>query len=147
MLSRGGEQLLGRTIGPLQFRFVVMPTVVTLLAIRAGLRDARTGEPAFLWGVISDPSRRRQRMLAAWKDIIRIFIVAMVLDGVYQVFVLRAFYVVQALIVAVACAIAPYVLFRGPTARLARALAGKRTMTTSGRKAVDTAENTQGESH
>ena len=125
MLSRGVEQLLGRAIGPLQFRLFVMPTVVTILAIRAGLRDARAGEPAFLWGIISEPSRRRQRMLAAWKDVARIFIVAIVLDTVYQVMVLRAFYVVQALIVAVACAIVPYVLFRGPTARLARVLSGK----------------------
>jgi hypothetical protein len=99
--------------------------VVTLLAIRAGLRDAREGQPAFLWGIISDPGRRRQRMLAAWKDIGRIFIVAIVLDTAYQLMVLRAFYVVQALIVAVACAIVPYVLFRGPAARLARGLSGK----------------------
>ena len=125
MLNRGIEQLFGRAIGPLNFRLVVMPTVVTLLAIRAGLRDAREGQPAFLWGIISDPSRRRQRMLAAWKDIARIFIVAIVLDTAYQLMVLRAFYVVQALIVAVACAILPYVLFRGPATRLARGLSGK----------------------
>jgi hypothetical protein len=43
-LTRGVEQLLGRASGPLQFRLVVMPTVVTLLAIRAGLRDARDGK-------------------------------------------------------------------------------------------------------
>ncbi len=131
MISRGVDQLLGRASGPLQFRLVVMPTVVTLLAIRAGLRDARAGEPAFLWGIISDPRRRRQRMLAAWRDVTRIFIVAIVLDTVYQVMVLRAFYVVQALIVAVTCAIVPYVLFRGPTARLARVLSGKRHDATS----------------
>ena len=131
MISRGFEQLLGRASGPLHLRLVIMPTVVTILAIRAGLRDARAGEPAFLWGIISDPSRRRQRILAAWRDITRIFIVAIVLDTVYQVMVLRTFYVVQALIVAVACAIVPYVLFRGPTARLARVLSGKRHDATS----------------
>jgi hypothetical protein len=126
MISRGVEQLLARASGPLQFRLVVMPTVVTLLAIRAGLSDARTGEPAFLLGIICDSNRRRERILAAWKDITRIFIVALVLDTAYQVMALRAFYVMQALIVAVACAIVPYVLFRGPTTRLARTLSGKR---------------------
>ena len=126
ILNRGVAQLLARTIGPLQFRLFVMPTVVTLLAIRAGLRDAREGELAFLWGIIFDPSRRRQRLLTASKDITRIFIVALVLDTVYQRLVFRAFYVVQALIVAVGCAIVPYVLFRGPTARLARALSKKK---------------------
>jgi len=143
MLSRGVEQLLGRASGPLHLRLVIMPTVVTTLAIRAGLRDARTGEPAFLWGIISDPSRRRQRIHAAWKDITRIFIVALVLDTVYQVTVLRAFYVVQALIVAVACAIVPYVLFRGPAARLARVLSGKKARAANV-SAGDTTESEEG---
>ena len=143
IMNRGVEQLLGRAIGPLQFRLIVMPTVVTLLAIRAGLRDAREGQPAFLWGIISEANRRRQRMLAAWKDIARIFIVAMVLDTAYQLMVLRTFYIVQALIVAVACAIVPYVLFRGPTARLARLLSGKQAGTANGEPAAETTENTE----
>lgn len=142
IISRGVEQLLGRASGPLHFRLFVMPTVVTLLAIRAGLRDARTGEPAFLWAVIWDPSRRRQRILAARKDIARVFIMAIVLDTVYQIFVLREFHIVQALIVAVACAIVPYVLFRGPTARLARALSGKKTTPTRGQAAAQRPEKT-----
>ena len=40
--------------------------------------------------------------------------------------VLQAFYVVQVLIVALACAIVPYVLFRGPVTRLTRRLYRKR---------------------
>lgn len=126
MLSRSIEQLLGRAIGPLQFRFFVMPTVVTLIAIRAGLKDARESRPAFLWDVLFNPTQRRRRLLAGWKHVARVFLVAMVLDTIYQVMVLQTFYVMQALIVAVACAILPYVLFRGPTTRLARVLGRKR---------------------
>jgi hypothetical protein len=144
MLNRGVEQLLGRTIGPLKLRLIVMPTVVTLIAIRAGLRDAREGRPAFLWGIISNPDERRRRLLAGWKDITRVFIVAMALDTVYQVMVLGAFYPVQALIMAVACAIVPYVLFRGPTTRLARALAGKQAGPTNSKPGTETSENTEG---
>ena len=125
MLNRGVEQLLGRTIGPLQFRLFVMPTVVTLIAIRAGLRDAREGHPAFLWGILSDPSRRRQRLRLASRDLARIFIVAIVLDTAYQLIVLRTFYPIQTLIVAVGCAIVPYVLVRGPVAFVARRLRRK----------------------
>ena len=44
----------------------------------------------------------------------------MVLDTAYQLYVLRAFYIGQLFIVTVACAIAPYVLIRGPITRLAR---------------------------
>lgn len=126
-LSRGIDQLLGRASGPLHFRLLVMPTVVTVLALRAGLKDAREGEPAFLWEVIVNPAGRRKRLVSAWDDIARIFIVALLLDTAYQLIFLRAFYVEQALIVAVACAIVPYALFRGPATRLVRALSRKKT--------------------
>jgi hypothetical protein len=122
ILSRGVEQLLGRASGPLHFRLVMMPTVVTILAVRAGLRDAREGQPAFLWAILTNSADRRQLLRSARKDIGRVFVIALVLDTVYQLIALRAFYVVQALVVAVVCAIVPYVLFRGPVTRLARRL-------------------------
>jgi hypothetical protein len=143
MLSRGVEQLLGRAGGPLHLRLVIMPTVVTILAIRAGLKDAREGQPAFLWGIIAHPAERRRRLLAGWKDITRIFIVAIVMDTVYQLVVLQAFYVVQTLIVAVACAMVPYVLFRGPTTRLARVLLRNQAGQTNG-SAANTTAGTEG---
>jgi len=120
MLNRGVEQLLGRASGPLHFRLLMMPMVVTILAVRAGLRDAREGRPAFLWAVLTNPAERRRLFRSGLKDVGRIFIVAVVLDTAYQVLVLRAFYIVQLLIVAVVCAIVPYVLVRGPITRLTR---------------------------
>jgi hypothetical protein len=99
-----------------------MPTVVTILAIRTGLKDAREGEPAFLWGVFAYPAERRRRLHSARLDIGRIFVVALMLDTVYQLLFLRAFHVVQVLIVAKVCAILPYVVFRGVSNRLARGL-------------------------
>jgi len=120
MLSRAAEHLLGRVSGPLNFRLFVMPTVVTVLAIRAGLRDAREGQPAYLWAMLTKPTERRRFFRSGIKDVGRIFIVAVVLDTAYQLYVLRAFYIGQLLIVAVGCAIVPYVLIRGPITRLAR---------------------------
>jgi hypothetical protein len=131
ILSRGVEQLLGRASGPLHLRLVIMPTVVTILAIRAGLRDARKGQPSFLWGIITDPAQRRKRLVAGWKDITRIFIIAIVLDTAYQIMVLREFHVVQALIVAVACAMVPYILFRSSATLLASGLSRKEDGTTN----------------
>jgi hypothetical protein len=131
MLSRGVEQLLGRASGPLHFRLVITPTVVAVLAIRAGLKDAREGHRALFWGLIANPAERRRRLLTGWKDIARILIVAMVLDTAYQLMVLRAFYVVQTLIVAVVCGIVPYVLFRGPVTRLASSLSRKQARATN----------------
>ena len=122
MVWRGVEQLLGRAGGPLHLRLVMMPTMVTLLAIRAGLRDAREGRPAFLWTVLAHPAGRGQAIRSAVRDIHRVFIMAVILDTIYQLAVLRAFYVVQLLIIAIGCAVVPYVLVRGPAARLVRLL-------------------------
>ena len=122
MLSHGFEQLLGRFSGPLNFRLFVMPTVVTILAIRADLRDAREGRPAPLGAFITNPIERRRLFRLAVKDVGRIFIVALVLDTTYQLWVLRSFHIGQLFIVAVVCAVVPYVLVRGPITRLARRL-------------------------
>ena len=117
--------MFARADGPLNFRLVVMPTVVTILAILADRRDAREGRPALLGAFITDPVERRRLFRSALKDIGRVFIVAVVLDGVYQLWVFRWIYPGEVLVVAVACAIVPYVLVRGPVIRFARRLFGK----------------------
>lgn len=116
------DQLLGRLSGPLNFRLVIMPTVVTLLALRADWRDAREGRPAFLGAFITDPVERRRLFRLALRDIGRVFIVAMVLDTVYQLVVFHWVYPGQLLTVAIVCAVVPYVLVRGPITRTARLL-------------------------
>jgi len=122
MLFQRGGHLLSRFSGPLNFRLVVMPTVVTLLALRADWKDAREGLPAFLGAFITDPIERRRLFRMALKDIGRIFIVAVVLDTAYQLMVLRWVYPGEVLTVAVVCAVVPYVLVRGPITRTARLL-------------------------
>jgi hypothetical protein len=117
ILNRGFEQLLGRASGPLHLRLLITPTIVTILAIRAGMKDARAGHSTFL---SADPAERKELVRSGWKDIGRVFVLAIVLDTVYQLMFLRAFYVVQALIVAVLLAIVPFALFRNLVSRLMR---------------------------
>ena len=74
-----------------------------------------------------EPSSRTPPSVAvssapAIKDIGKVFLVAIVLDTTYQLWVLKSFHIGQLLIVAVVCAIVPYVLVRGPITRLARRL-------------------------
>ena len=75
-----------------------------------------------MWVILANPAERRRVLRSALKDVGRIFIVAVVLDTTYQLMVLRAFYPVQLLIIAVGCAIVPYVVIRGPVNRLRRGL-------------------------
>jgi hypothetical protein len=120
MFKRGYEQLHGRLSGPMQFRLWIQPIMAALLAIRAGVRDAREGKPAFLWALITISAERRERWRSAWKDIRRVFFFAIAIDAIYQIIELRAFYIVQAIIVAFVLAIVPYVMLRGIVRRVTR---------------------------
>lgn len=122
LLRLGGDQLLGRFSGPLNFRLLVMPTVVTIIALRAVWRDLRDGRPAFLGIWIQDPVERKRVFHGWFKDVGRIFLFAIVLDITYQLLVFRWIYPGMVLVVAVACAVVPYVLVRGPVHLIAAIL-------------------------
>jgi hypothetical protein len=121
-LQRAIEQLFGRMTGPLYFRLILQPIMATVLAIRAGLRDERENRSAFFWEVVSNPEERRRLLHSAWKDVGRVIILAVVIDTVYQVWVLKSFYLLQALIVTFLLSVFPYILIRGPVTRFTRKL-------------------------
>ena len=87
ILKRGWEDLVGRSGGLMSFRVIVQPAVAICLAIRAGLKDARHARPPFLWNVLSNPGQRRELLRHGWKDVGTVFIVAVILDSIYQVIV------------------------------------------------------------
>jgi len=141
MLLHRFSHLIGRFSGPLNFRLFVMPTVVIVLAIRADRRDAREGRPAPLGAFLTNPTERRRLFRSAVKDVGRIFLMAIVLDTVYQIFVLRFFYPGEVLVVAVVCAVVPYVLVRGPITRFVRRLYQKKAATAQAVAAAATTES------
>jgi hypothetical protein len=112
------SMLIGRTDGPLTFRFFFQPAVAVIFAIRAGLRDVRRGEAPFLWSVITNKAQRRDLLRGAWKDIGTVFTIAVVLDVIYELIVHRWLYPGQSLLVATVLSIIPYVLIRGSVTRL-----------------------------
>jgi hypothetical protein len=128
IVARGWANLLARMDGPLHFRFIVQPLVAMLLGARAGLRDARSGEPPFLRGVFQLPERRSQRIKDALRDLATLLIVASVLDAAYQLAVHRSIYLFELVITVALLAVVPYLLIRGPMARLAAALATTPTL-------------------
>ena len=125
LLQQTVSELLGRASGPLHFRLFIQPIVATVLAVKAGLKDARTGQPAFLWEVVTNPTERARLFRSGWKDVGKVFVLAAVLDVVYQLIALRGIRPLQTLIVATVLAIVPYVLIRGPVTRLTRGRQGK----------------------
>jgi hypothetical protein len=120
ILQRVWDNLIGRASGPMNLRLMIQPTVATFIAIRAGLKDAREGRPAFLWAALWNPPYRPELFQQGRKDVGKVFILAAALDSVYQLIVHRGVYVLELLIVATVLAIVPYVLIRGPVNRIAR---------------------------
>ena len=124
--ERIGSQLLARVSGPMKFRLVLQPCMAAFFAIRAGLADAKAGRPPWFWELVSDPPQRTDMLKEAWKRIGKVFILAVVLDVVYQLIVLHFVYPGEALIVAFTLAIVPYVILRGPVVRVARMIEARR---------------------
>jgi hypothetical protein len=112
--------LAGRLDGPLSLRFLLQPTVASILAIRDGLADARAGRPPYFWSMLSAPVERRAMLREGWRSVTKVFLLACVFDVAYQLLVFRRVYPVEALLVAGVLAFIPYLLLRGPVARLMR---------------------------
>jgi hypothetical protein len=119
-IARGWENFLARPGGQFSLRFVLQPVVAALIALRAGLKDAREDRPAFLWAAFSDASARSQLLHGGWMDIRMPFLVAVILDGIYQLVAHRSIFPLELLFTASLLALIPYTLLRGPINRVAR---------------------------
>jgi hypothetical protein len=120
MWMRIAANLTDRVNGPMSFRFILQPIMASIFAILSGLKDAEAGKPPYFWALLSNPGHRADMIKDGWKSVGKVFIIALVLDGVYQIIVSRFLYPGETLIVAFVLAIAPYLILRGLVNRLAR---------------------------
>ncbi|HEX7880266.1 MAG TPA: hypothetical protein VF720_12705 [Candidatus Eisenbacteria bacterium] len=119
LLTRLAENMHIRATGPMKFRLILQPLMASIFAIMAGLKDARAGRSPFFWGLINDPANRADMLKDGWKSVGKVFVIALVLETVFQVIVLKTVYPLEALSMALLLAIVPYLLLRGLTSRLA----------------------------
>jgi hypothetical protein len=70
--------------------------------------------------VLTNPAERAGRIEEAIVDTSRIMLLGLVMDSIYQYIVFDAFHPAEAVIVTLLLAFLPYVLLRGPVARVAR---------------------------
>ena len=120
MFIRVWENLIARVTGPMKFRLLMQPAMAIFFAIRGGLKDAREGAPAYFWALFTDKGERTAMLKDGWKAVGKVFILAIVLDVVYQIIEHRWVYPGEAVLVAIILAIIPYLLVRGPVNRIAR---------------------------
>jgi hypothetical protein len=106
------QNLIDRVSGPMNFRFILQPVMASIFAIIAGLKDANAGRPPYFWSFMIGRAHRVD-IKDGWKSVGKVIVVALALDIVYQVIVLRSVYPGEAVIVAFVVVIAPYLILRG----------------------------------
>jgi hypothetical protein len=114
------ENLIDRVSGPMKLRVILQPLMASIFAIMAGLKDAKLGKAPYFWSLFTNPASRIDILKDGWKDVSKVFILALILDMVYQVIVLRFIYPGEAIFVAFVLAILPYLILRGLITRIAR---------------------------
>jgi hypothetical protein len=112
------DNLFARLDGPLHFRLIAQPLMAAIFATIDGVKDAKLKRPAYFWAMISTPEHRRELIRAGWKRVGKVFILAVILDVVYQLKVNHWIYPGETFLVAFTLAIVPYLLLRGPINRV-----------------------------
>src|SRR5215467_11187181 len=120
LLSRFWSEIGARSDGPMAFRFFLLPAFATFFACRDGIRAARKGDPAYLWALFVWSGHRRDLLREGWRSVGRVFMMAVLIDLIYQAFVLRGVRPLQAVFVGVLLGVLPYVVLAGPINRVAR---------------------------
>jgi hypothetical protein len=123
------QNLLERPGGPMTFRFVLQPTMAAIAALIDGLRDARTGSSPYLASILTDPKNRYANLHEGLISTARIILLGVVMDVIYQFVEFGTFFPGETAIIAILLAFVPYLLLRGPLARLARWWLGARVKT------------------
>src|SRR5215208_2832483 len=129
MLLRALLNVTDRVGGVMTFRIILQPLMAALLAFRAGWKDAQTGRPPYFWTILTDPSQRADLLHEGWKSVARVFVLAIIMDVIYQLIVLKWVYPLELILVAILLAVVPYLLIRGPVNRIVSRLRSKRAVT------------------
>ncbi len=119
MLTRIVDDLIARTSGPLHLRLILQPLVASVFAVIGGLNDAKAGKPPYFWTMFTDHTQRSEMLRDGWKQVGKVFVLAMVFDVVYQLVVGGFIYPFEVVLVAVILAIVPYLILRGIVNRIA----------------------------
>jgi hypothetical protein len=113
------QNMLDRPGGPMTFRFILQPVMATIAAMYDGINDARTGRSYYLWTILTNPAKRMGRLHEGLISTARVLLLGLCMDLIYQYIAFDTFHPGEAVIVAVLLAFVPYLLLRGPIARIA----------------------------
>jgi hypothetical protein len=124
-LQRVWRDLLERPTGPMALRMLLQPLMAAIAAVSDGIRDARAGRSPYFWTILSRRGERRELLFEGAVATARVLLAGLIMDTIYQVVFLKVFYPGEAAIVAILLCFIPYLLLRGPAARLSYWWLGK----------------------
>src|SRR4030095_6853570 len=110
----------------MKFRFILQPLMSLIYAVIAGIRDAKKGSTPFAKALWTEKENRKLLYTELWKDVGKVFIIAILVDIVYQLIMIFSrqtqpeFYPLEVIITAFVLAIVPYLILRGPVNRIVR---------------------------
>lgn len=120
VFERIWRNMLDRSGGPMTFRFFLQPVMASIAALLDGIRDARAGRAYYLRTILTDPAARAGRLHEGLIATARVILLGLCMDVIYQMIEFETFHPAEAVIIALLLAFVPYVLLRGPVARIAR---------------------------
>jgi len=114
LMTRIYEHMIGRVHGAMTFRLFLQPIMAGIPAVLDGIKDAKAGKVPYFWALFTEPLHRKELFHSGWKSVGRTFVLGLVMDTIYQIWQLKAFYPGEAILTAFVLAIIPYLLLRGP---------------------------------
>ena len=120
VFQRIWQDMVDRPGGPMTFRFILQPVMAAIAALYDGLADARTGRSPYFWTILTSSAKRSGRLREGLLSTARVILLGLGMDAIYQYVVLKTFYPAETVIIALLLAFIPYLILRGPFARLAR---------------------------
>jgi len=114
------DDMFARLHGPGRLRFIFQPTVAIVLGARDGVKDARAGNPPFLWGLVFHSADRPDLLRSALASVRDLVAVAILLDVASQFLIFRRVNPFAALLLGPVLLGLPYASSRALTNRTAR---------------------------
>ena len=118
------EELPRRFAGPGRFRFVFQAMMAILVGCRGGLKDARAGRPAYLYGLLAAAGKRREMVRCGWTAIRDLVSMGIILDAAAQLVIYRQVHPGAALLMGPTMIGVPYAVARALTNRVVRLMGG-----------------------
>ena len=111
-------ELFGRLDGPLNLRLILQPCIAAIFGYLDGSKDAKAGAPPYFWSIAKATVDERHSLIKhGWGSVGKVFILAFVLDTLFQYLVAHSVAILGSILVAVILAILPYLFLRGAVNR------------------------------